>query len=77
MGDFKNGRINRPRKQTLTLGGAATPGCLGGILGGLVAGAGTGFQVGKYFSFVGIGWGTAIGAVGGALIGAYTGGCFD
>jgi|JI7StandDraft_1071085.scaffolds.fasta_scaffold84622_3 hypothetical protein len=65
-------------EQTFTLGGVAKPAdCLGGVLVGLVAGAGTGFSVGKYFSFVGIGWGTAIGAVSGALIGAYTGGCFD
>ena len=38
-------------------GGAQTAGCLGGILTGLVGGASTGFKVGKYFSFVGIGWG--------------------
>ncbi len=64
-------------QQELIVGGAATSGCLGGVLGGLVTGAGLGFQAGKYFSFVGIGWGTSIGAIGGALLGAYSGGCFD
>ncbi len=63
--------------QSIVVGGTADAGCLGGILGGIVAGAGTGFQAGKYFAWVGIGWGTAIGAVGGGLIGAFTGGCFD
>lgn len=64
-------------RQSNIKGGAKNASCLGGILTGLVGGAGARFRVGKYFSFVGIGWETAIGAVGGALIGAYTGGCFD
>ncbi len=47
-------------------GSAANASCLGGVLTGLVGGAATGFKAGSYtWTPFGIGWGTAIGAIGG------------